>query len=582
MRPYNSHAEGPGFESLRPHHSACYSSALPASIPLESGPSWLERNFFRLLLALAAAGLIPRLALGYSQFISLDGWWHLFVATQDRWLMVAAEWKWIAHPPLFYPLLRIAAHLSKSPLMLRSIGIVCGTLSSVVIGLVGAKIYRYKSSALLLAAAYTFAFSIIDLNCDVRAYSLALLFVLLAFNAWLDWNAAPQGALAGRAILRFGLWSSLAILSEYYVIFFLAGCFAILVLRFLLRPVFREACLASLRTHWQACLFAAVFPAALFAAFASLQLSVKASDQRYLQSFLWNDPSVSPDGFLLSNLQNELSFFAPFQLDSGIATTIAFLILLPALIWFGLVRRRHSRPAAADAPFLFVTILLQIALLSLFAIYPFGGEFRHQSILAPFAFITGFLLLDRVADHLPRPGMRHTLFASAGLLVAAGFAFGWAVYPWSSTALDYAEYSQLQSLFPHPATIYVDKSSAIFYFGENHRARWTLQDRFLAREQRITTYKVDDGQNPPTRFLQNKNQPHLELTDPETYQVLAATLLHEGLPSAVIYCVGRSWSADGARTLEARLQSLAPANGLDVGRYQVGTNYVIAELRLRP
>ena len=545
---------------------------MPPTSRSETTAPWQERNFSRLLLAIAIAGLIPRLILGYSQFITLDGWWHLFVATQDRWLMVAAEWKWIAHPPLFYPLLRLAARLSQSPLALRSIGIICGALSTVVIGQVGAKIYRHKPSALLLAAAWTFAWSIIDLNCDVRAYSLALLFILLAFNAWLDWNTAPRGTLARRAILRFGLWSSLAILSEYYTILFLAACFAILVLRFLMRPAFRETLQASVREHWQAWLFTTVSPVTLFGIFAFFQLSVKASNQRYLQPFLWNNPAVGLDDFLLSNLQSELGLFAPFQLDSAIA--IALLILLPALLWFGCRR-------AKDAPLLLIAIFLQIALLSLFAIYPFGGEFRHQSILAPFAFITGFLLLDRLADHLPQPRIRNAMFTSAGLLLTATFTFGWTVYPWSSTPLDYAEYSHLQALFPHPASLYVDRASAMYYFGENHRAKWILQDRFLAREQRITAYKVEDGQNPPTRFLQNKNQPHLELTDPETYQVLTATLIHEGLPSAVIYCVGRSWSSDGARTLESKLLSLAPANGLDLGRYQIGKNYVIAEFRLR-
>jgi hypothetical protein len=88
------------------------------------------------------------------------------------------------------------------------------------------------------------------MNCDLRAYPIALLFVLLAFNAFLDWNADPAGPTAGHAIVRFNAYSLLAILSEYYVVFFLAGCLGILVLRVLLRPPFRAAFLNSIRVDW--------------------------------------------------------------------------------------------------------------------------------------------------------------------------------------------------------------------------------------------------------------------------------------------------------------------------------------------
>ena len=222
--------------------------------------TWLERNFYRLLVAIAVAGLILRLVFGSCQFVSFDGWWHLFIATQDRWLILLGEWKGIAHPPLFYPLLRFVAALSHSLLMIRSIGIVCGGVSSVVIGIVAAKIYRCKASALLAAAAYTFAWSIIEMNCDVRAYPLALLFVLLAFNAFLDWTADPANAHAGRAIVRFTVYSLLALLSEYYVIFFLAGCLGLLALRALLRPAFRAAFLNSLRVDLEALAVLRRFP----------------------------------------------------------------------------------------------------------------------------------------------------------------------------------------------------------------------------------------------------------------------------------------------------------------------------------
>jgi hypothetical protein len=364
--------------------------AINRSRPAETLPrgTWLERNFYRLLVAIAVAGLIPGVVFGSSQFVSFDGWWHLFIATQDRWLMLLGEWKGIAHPPLFYPLLRLVAALSHSLLMIRSIGIVCGGVSSVVIGIVGAKIYRYKASALLAAAAYTFAWSIIEMNCDVRAYPLALLFVLFAFNAFLDWTADPANAHAGRAIVRFTVYSLLALLSEYYVIFFLAGCLGLLALRALLRPAFRAAFLNSLRVDWKRWLFCGASLSILFLAFFVFQMIIRPQDQRYLQPYIWDERSpLGLDGFLLSNLENEMGYFTPFHIDPGWMLALVVLLFLPALIYFAFVRRERMRGAfSADPPLLLAGVLIQLLVLSLAGEYPFGGEFRHQSIIAPLFF----------------------------------------------------------------------------------------------------------------------------------------------------------------------------------------------------
>src|ERR1700756_312478 len=114
-----------------------------------AGPSlsWLDRHFSHLLLAIAAAGLVPCMVLGKSQFIGFDGWWHVFIATQDRWTNLLAEWRYVAHPPLFYPLLRLVAQFGHSHLILRSVGMASGCAGSYVLGIVAAKIFHYKIPA---------------------------------------------------------------------------------------------------------------------------------------------------------------------------------------------------------------------------------------------------------------------------------------------------------------------------------------------------------------------------------------------------------------------------------------------------
>jgi len=553
----------------------------PGAKPEVSVPGMSDRSFFRALLAIAAAGLIPLVAIGRSQFIGFDGWWHVFIATQDRLLMLAGEWKGTAHPPLFYPILRLTAAISHSPLMLRAIGIVSGTVSSVAIGVVAGRIYRYKSSALLVSAAYTFAWSMIELNCDVRAYPLALVFVLLAFNALIDWTREPGGVQSASSIMRFGAWSLLAMLSEYYVIFFFAGCIGILLLRAVLRPAFRIQLFDSIRRDRIRWLLSIVSVSAVFATSFVFHMIVRPQDQAYLQSFVWHDdPAADPGSFLMTNFRNEVGFFTPFRLDPALMLAVVALLALPALIYLVFVRREARRDLAVYPPLLLAGIVVQLVVLSLADRYPFGGEFRHQSIVAPFAFLTAFLLLDRLAGLTKSSLARNALFLSVGLLVASAFAFGWRDYPWSSAPLVDAEYRHFRALFPDARNIYGDNTSFIFYYSRNHNSKWTFEDRFLARDQRIIVYKVDDGTGHPVRLLHNKPRTWFELTDPETYQTMTDALRSAGVRSVVLYEVGRSWDAASAKVIENKIHVLAAAADLECGRYEVGPNYVFAEFTL--
>jgi hypothetical protein len=528
------------------------------------------------LIAISLAGLIPCLVLGQRQFIEFDGWWHLFTATQDRWLVLLAEWRWEAHPPLHYLILRFLALFGHYHLLLRLPSILSGCAASYVIGIVAAKIYRHNATALLAAAAYTFAWCMIEINCSVRAYPMALLFVLLAFNAWLDWNAAPTGMQAGRAILRFGVYSVLALLSEYYAIFFVAACGSVLLLRALTRVPFRAAFLESLRAHWKQWLFSSASIAVVFLAAVTFHMVVRVQDQHYLDAYYWNEESpLGLDGFLLANLVKEFSYFAPFNLEPGFALSLAGVILA-ALIYFCFTRR------TSPVPLLLLGFLLaQLVVLALLGKYPFGGEFRQQSIIAPFVILTVFLALDGLAAVLKPAMARTALFATTGLVIAGSFAYGWAVYPWDSVELKTKENDLFHQMFPAPDAVYGDATSIIYYFSRTHQAKWMNLDRFIINNQRVVVYRVDDGSGHPTTVFRNKRTAFLDLQDPETYQVLAESLRRENLRSVVVYFDSIHWTPESTKILEDKFRTLAPLAGLDYGRYSMGTTYAFIEFRLR-
>jgi hypothetical protein len=301
------------------------------------------------------------------------------------------------------------------------------------------------------------------------------------------------------------------------------------------------------------------------------------------QSYFFSEDSpLGLDGFLLSNMQKEMGYFTPFNIDPTVMLALVGLLFLPALIYFAFVRKDRWREAlSAEPPWLVGSLLAQIVVLSLLTRYPFGGEFRHQSILAPFVFLTAFLLVDRMGSALKTSSVRSALFVISGSLVAASFAFGWSVYPWNSTEFYTAEYAQFHAMFPTPESSYCDARSTIFYYSEAHRARWTFEDRFLVDEQRIVVYQVDDGSGHPTRLLRNKKEAFLDLAAPVTYTVLSGVLQHERLRSTVMFYEGLRWDAASSKSLEERFRTLAPLAGLEVGRYVIGPGYAYIEFKLK-
>src|SRR6266481_6817171 len=86
----------------------------------------LDRLFPFLLLAITFAALVPALVLGASEFISYDGYCHVFMDTQNRWKLFLFEYGRDAHPTLYHLVLRAIALFDHSRLAYRSASIIPG------------------------------------------------------------------------------------------------------------------------------------------------------------------------------------------------------------------------------------------------------------------------------------------------------------------------------------------------------------------------------------------------------------------------------------------------------------------------
>src|SRR5205807_1735173 len=88
----------------------------PVSVWLSSP----DRLWAYVLVAIAGAALIPMVIRAVGETVDYDGFWHLFIASQDRWELFLFEYKNNAHPPLFMLLLRVPSLFGHSRLAIAT------------------------------------------------------------------------------------------------------------------------------------------------------------------------------------------------------------------------------------------------------------------------------------------------------------------------------------------------------------------------------------------------------------------------------------------------------------------------------
>src|SRR5581483_4379321 len=104
----------------------------------EHAPRWFAWS----LVAVAAAALLIRVRIGALAFMDFDEWQQVFMASAPRWRDLAYELHAEAHPPLFYLVLKAIVSIGHAKLLYRSIAILPGAGSVVVIGLIARRLMR--------------------------------------------------------------------------------------------------------------------------------------------------------------------------------------------------------------------------------------------------------------------------------------------------------------------------------------------------------------------------------------------------------------------------------------------------------
>ena len=411
------------------------------------------------LLAVALIAAVPRLYLGATQFIEYDGYWHVFIASQDDWHQFYKEYQSNFHPPLFYLLLKVAMWFGRTPLVYRAISLLTGVAAVFVTGKIAERLSLHHYTAVVAALAYGLALPSIIISCEVRSYMLNMFFILLSFYYFLDVLDEPGGApIKSRAL--FAVYAVLAGYSHYGAFLYICACLATSVL--LDVSLFRRNLFKRLA---QDLITFGVIAAALAYVYLT-HGQPHAVVAEHLRGYYFQPAQETLWAFLTRNSHQLLNLFSPLPVTGEITFYLVFATLILASAWLVYLIRRLTQAENVQAA---ATVLTSIVLLAAMATggvlgkYPYGGELRQQFFLFPFAILCGCILLDRIAAAL-RPSLSTGLLGSVSAVTIIAWSFAFAQYPKVRTELGTAQMNRFRIDFPAPPAIYVDEFNLINFF----------------------------------------------------------------------------------------------------------------------
>ncbi|MDQ1469174.1 MAG: Dolichyl-phosphate-mannose-protein mannosyltransferase, partial [Bryobacterales bacterium] len=491
-------------------------------------------GFGLLLIFIALVAAVPRLSLGASQYIEYDGYWHVFIAQQDNWAGFWAEINSNAHPPLYFLLLRIALRFGHSLLVYRSISLLTGIASVVLVGWIARKVTGSNVRACQSTLAYGLALPGIIVSCEVRSYMLSVFFILLSFLCLLD--ILGSGNTQGEARLRTGFAAGaiLACLSHYFAFFYSGAAIILLLGRFAVRKYKGEP--ASWRAE-----AATILPvaASIFALY-QLHAGRLAQIQGHLLPYYYNPQGhESVAVFLLRNWKNFLNLFSPYQIPSdSVAFGVLILALFSGLLVAALLRRAHDAAALRASWTILITgaMLAEFALGALAGKYPFGGDLRQQYLLFPFLVLSVTIFVETIVGKLsgfvPVYGR---LLLNALVIVAIVWVsvVRFEQYPKVGGNVAADRIAVFDQLEPAPTAVYLDQFNLITFFIYHHTWDWS----FLQLRQPIPGVDVYRLQRGPKQMLvfRDKTQWNLEPDDSAVYNKLAECLRAEKIGNLSVF-----------------------------------------------
>lgn len=535
------------------------------------------RTFDLLLVGIALISLVPRLQLGVSQFVEYDGYWHVWIAQQDRWANFIREYQGDAHPPLYYVLLRATLWLGRTQFVYRLISLLSGAASVWLLGRTALKVMRSPVWAALAALAYGLAMPSIIMSNEVRGYMLSSFFIQISFYYFLDLLDEQQPSTLRPRII-FGVMAALACETEYTALFYVAAA----MLFALLLPLARRQnkwIRAELR---EAATFAAIL-AVPVAEYIS-HIGAKSVAYDHLPDFYFQpDSAESAIGFLLRNLRNELNGFSPWTVPKGTAFYAATGALLAGVAVIVFLVRRWSVPKNLPAlASLLLPLIMMCALMTaaLIRAYPFGGFLRQQFILFPFVAVCPFLFLDRVLENIPPPAT----WAAAGivaLVVTVVSAQNYQAYPKVSQILLTDQMARYNRMFPAAEGIYIDQFNLITFFMHHHNWNWQYVAP-LPGSADGQVYRLSRDNR--SMLLFRDTDWILDLRKAELFSTMARGMRQWHLSSMTIFCLAqpgvRARTQAQVNAYRARILELAAANGLCEQTLELENYDVYAEFRI--
>ena len=548
--------------------------------PAPTSSSSTKRRFERLdliLLGILVLAAIPRLYLGATQFVEYDGYWHIFAAQQDRWRNFVWDVRNLAHPPLYYLLLRWTLWLGTSHLAYRAIPLLAALGSVVAIGRIASKAMRSALTPPLVALAYALALPGIIVACEVRAYMLCSFLLLIAYTFFLDAIQAADPSASVRPRVFFAASAALACLTEYYAVFFLAAVFGI----GMLLTVFRRR--EPLLNAWarEGATFAPAGAAIVWLYF--VQFSKQVVVQGHLLPFYYDPKGQETRGrFLLRNLQGAFDLFSPWPAPSRsafLAIAGGLLLAVCGTLW---LLRRVGEPknlAAAATVVTTILILAQLMVASVIRVYPFGGFLRQQFVLFPFLILCAFFLPDRLAAAIPRGAS----WALAGVLALAIAAVGYSsfkAYPKVTEKLMTEQTQRFDRQFPAPEAVYLDQYNVVAFFLHHDNWKWKFLGR-MTTVPGVDIYRVSRGDRQLLVF-RDKGRWLANCLDPAFYQSVEECLRSRPLHAITVFRLDQDeepWDTEGLKVYRQSIGQVAASQGLCVDELRIHSRDVYEELR---
>jgi hypothetical protein len=531
-------------------------------------PSNAAGWFGPILILIALASAVPRLLLGASEFIEYDGYWHIFVALQDDWTRFWADAFATAHPPLYFLVLKPFLHLGHSLLVYRSVSILAGVASVFQVGWIARKVTGSNIRSWQSALLYGLALPGIVVSCEVRSYTLSIFFVLLSFSYFLDIPVAGNGREEAKPRAGFAAGAILAFLTHYFAFFYAGAAIALLLGRYVVCR-YRGA-----KANWRAEAATSVpVAAAMYTLYKVHASKLGQAQEAHLVPFYY-DPNghETAAAFLIRNWKNFVNLFSPLQLSSDAAALAVLILAVIAGLWLSARARKTTGVRASWTIRMTAMMLAGIALASLAAKYPFGGDLRQQYLLFPFLVLCLAIAVEHIAagmsDLVP---VRGRLLANT-LVIAAIVGFSVAPfyrYPRRSERVLADQMAVFDRLEPAPKAVYLDQFSLIAFFTFHDSWDWSLV-KLPQPIPGIDVYRLRRG--PDEMLVFREGAWNVDPDDASVYAKLAECLRAEKIQDLSLFGPRQTPpkpELSDPRGVRGAIVTLASGSGLCVQRLKV-------------